>query len=976
MGGPPVSRRVPALLRRTAVLLAATAAALLQPAPATAQPDGSAPVQTYASCLNGQRAGDLLLLIDESGSLKSTDKGAQRVQAAKYLLTQLANESDRAGITVDVQIAGFATDFDTAAGSWTALTPANLPGLSQAVDGFADRNNGQDTDYWSALEGARRSLADQRTRAGAGEAGRCQAIAWFSDGRLDITQATTARRERDGVITPNVTAAGAQEALCAPQGKADQLRNDHVVMFGVGLAPPGTPENEFDLMRSIVTGAPFAGGPCGAITDPVPGTFTRAEDLDALLFAFDGVLGRPDIPSEPTALCAAADTACRGQEFVLDDSIDGFHILGQADAVPGLTAELVGPDGTRHPLSRKDAMRTNQLPLGPIAGTYSWQTDRTVVIDIDNPGRVQPGWVGVWALRFIDPNASTSSRTARSNIRIWGNIRPRWVDAKPNLPSGSDPAIVLGLEKADRGEVVPGDLKGTFRLTADLIDPTGRTLPVVPRPGLDAATVGRPVTLPLTSIPQGRATLRLSLDLTTAPARRPGTGEEVPGTRLATQTVDVPLTVESPLGFPGVPARVDFGTGPEGATELTARMAVRGPGCVWVPAVPGPALTTRPDGTSGVSVAAEQFTSAQSCLSLADGQGGDVVLHLTTDRPGNGTAGGTLPVVITPPDRPDQARTVNVTFTGDLRTALNPVNFWVTLIVALLLGPGIPIGLLYLVKWVTAKIPARGLYARTIPVRVEGGRTLRDGAPFRFRADDFVQLAEIPPGGTRRLAVDDVVLRTRTGRSPFGAGHVSVEPAAANGLLACLAPDEAKPRGDLLATRLPLSVHGRWVVLHDPTGPAEAARVLVLVAADASARQRERLGDEIAERLPGVLHRLRRVLDESGPDGGTGDVVPAAAATHAPPPHAPAPQFGPRHGTGGGSDGPTAPHAGAPARGPSDGPVWDGRFAGPDDAGSVRHATSPYPVDPGSPAGDADVPQSWPPRPPDPPGPPTYGPRG
>jgi hypothetical protein len=154
-------------------------------------------------------------------------------------------------------------------------------------------------------------------------------------------------------------------------------------MFGIGLAPPGTPDNEFDLMRSITTGAPYQNQPCGAITDPPPGTFQPASDLDDLLFAFGGILGT-DVATTTEAICAQADTSCRGHEFVLDESIDGFRILGQADAVPGLTAELVGPDGQAHALSVKDVGRTTDLSFGAVRGTYTWQSDRTVDIQIAN----------------------------------------------------------------------------------------------------------------------------------------------------------------------------------------------------------------------------------------------------------------------------------------------------------------------------------------------------------------------------------------------------------------------------------------------------------------------------------------------------------------------------------------------------------------------------------------------------------------
>ena len=49
---------------------------------ARAEADNRA-VDRYGACLAGQKAGDLLLLIDESGSLKDTDPAAARVKAGQ-----------------------------------------------------------------------------------------------------------------------------------------------------------------------------------------------------------------------------------------------------------------------------------------------------------------------------------------------------------------------------------------------------------------------------------------------------------------------------------------------------------------------------------------------------------------------------------------------------------------------------------------------------------------------------------------------------------------------------------------------------------------------------------------------------------------------------------------------------------------------------------------------------------------------------
>ena len=756
--GTPVTRRRPtrpgAALRRVGALLAVCAAGLLAPGasaqalqPQQVRQSAPQPVQNYVGCLNGQKKGDLLLLIDESSSLgdrlagrKGSDPDAARVTAANSLLSGLAPQLDHAKIALDVQVAGFATEFDRNPSPWTPLSAATLPGLTDTVSGFRTRDTGGDTDYWMALEGARRSLADHAKAAGAEGDDRCQAIAWFSDGTLDIEPRHTAQRQREfGTTVPYSpgtdlsTQEGASQAwkdartsLCRPGGQADGLRQQHIVMFSIGLTSPGTSGQDFDLMRSISTGVPVQGGPCGAIIDPPPGTFQLASDLGSLLFAFNEIIGGG--PPVINPICAPTDTSCRGREFVLDESIDGFRIVGQADLVPGLTAELIGPDGAVHKLDVQDPAKKTDPGLGPVTGTYTWQDNRTVVIDIANPSHQAGGWTGVWALRFVDPKATTSSGAAKTSLVIWGDVYPAWVDAKKNLPAGAPvPDIGFQLVKAD-GTVIPAaSLKGTFRLSAVLVDPAGKPFPVVSN--LDRDSIGNAATLDLTSISPGKATLRLTLDVTTAPAPRPGTGGMVDGTPLSTQINPIDLTVDPPQGSPHLPARIDFPHAADGATQLDAIMPVSGPGCVWVGADAAKAATL-PDGVSAVTITADGATGPQGCLSLADGQSGALTLHLNADHPGNGVASGDLTVSYAPRDHLDQVHTQNVEFSGDLRIALNPFNFWATLIAALLLGAGIPVGLLYLVKWATAKIPAAGgLYAELHPGDRRGG-----AGPARRRA--------------------------------------------------------------------------------------------------------------------------------------------------------------------------------------------------------------------------------------------------
>ena len=137
----------------------ATFLVVLTGAPAAfAAPDpGQSGVDRFGACVAGGETGRVLLLVDESRSLASTDPDAARVTAARFLTEQLSTYADDTGASLDVAIAGFSDTYTERKG-WTRLSKDSLGSLTSALDGFADRTGGTDTDYWLALDGARTTM--------------------------------------------------------------------------------------------------------------------------------------------------------------------------------------------------------------------------------------------------------------------------------------------------------------------------------------------------------------------------------------------------------------------------------------------------------------------------------------------------------------------------------------------------------------------------------------------------------------------------------------------------------------------------------------------------------------------------------------------------------------------------------------------------------------------------------------------------
>ena len=941
MSGPVARlRRRPGALRRVfAPLLAAVAAlALAAAAPATAASAQPAPpaqaaqgtasggIDRFVSCLNSGRAGDVLLLFDESQSLRKSDptvsgRAPARVEAAQFLLRRLARTTD--SVQLDIALSGFGREYHPYTG-WTPLTQDSA-GLQAEAAAFADRTDEIDTNYYLALVKAREQLDDKK-RAPGGEQ-RCQALVWFSDGELDFqVRDRIDLRQRFGpdatldAPADITTQAGVEDArtkaadlICQPgSGVADNLRGGDVTTIGIGLTGPETTPTTFDLMRSIATGT-SDGRTCGDDRDPIPGSFETASNVDELLFAFDRIDPTGSVDNSEKGICqqplqnALQCPLDERHRFFLDSSVDRVSILGRTD-IPGIEALLVPPPGSR-------AVGLNRKPtaLGGIDGVdarYTWETDRTISVDLAATGG--SGWDGEWSIIFLDPQQKTGDQKSRTNIHIEGNLRPELYNRDTvKLPSNGTAEFQIGLVRTTGARVAAAtEVPGQATLSAELVASDGRRVPIMT--GVPKDQIG-PRSVPLTDVTPGTATLALTLDVTTA---RP---DGSPGTTLAPQRVEVPLTVLPPFGYPTIAGPVDFGVG-DRTTTLQKQVDVTGPGCVWVDA--RPALTTTPQGAGLVDVTAEnaatgeQATSAQTCLVVPEGRTDKLTFTLTTETPGNGAVSGTIPVRTAPLDARDQVQTVPLQFGADLRRPLDVYRFTAALIAALLASL-LPVLLLYLIKWFTARIPpGNGLHAVSVPIRIVGGRVTRDGEAFALHPGELRDLVPIAGRGARDVTVaGGVTLRTRIGWSPFGAPFVT-----ARGPEWTVAASSADPgtHGRRPDARLPLGVHNHWVVVHGPAGPADRADVLLLVGAD-NVGSAPVLVQDVNRRAPGMLAQLRErgghTADPGPGDGPPQPGVPASQAGRGPsgapaPPGPPVPPGPPQ------SWPPTTPPAGGPPTAP------------------------------------------------------------
>ncbi len=532
------TRRIGAAAVAFALLLGGLVLGSTTSAVAAGGDDDSAPtspIERLGACLAGGGAGDILLLVDKSGSLRDTDPNGARVTAAQYFINQLAGYQAESGADISVAISTFGEYYTPFLG-WTPLGASSVGGIQNSIGSLKGENDGQDTDYWLALQGSAATLAKQRADHAVGKAS-CQAIVWFSDGELDID----ARRLNDDrkPYAPDLVLGGpeaglqaeqiAETDICRDGGIADQIRSAGIITFGVGL-DAGAPV-DFGLMTRIVTGSD-GGTNCGAILDPVPGQFFRASDIDGMLLAFDA-LGNPgNAPvTQEHGICQEGDGVCEGHRVVTDLSTPRLTILAFTPIPVGnVVASVRSPSGESVTLS--PGAQTVEIDGATVA--YTWETDRTVQIEIDQGKADDAAWVGVWELTFTDSTAASAGQVSVTNIRVFGDVTPSWSNQSEVEFFAGEKPVGLQFELISRRSGEPIDLEAIadtkLDFSAVLRDSKG--VAISSGPIENSTKLIDPIPFDLKRAAIGPGTLTIRMQITTADATLPGTDEVVPGTQL------------------------------------------------------------------------------------------------------------------------------------------------------------------------------------------------------------------------------------------------------------------------------------------------------------------------------------------------------------------------------------------------------------------------------------------------------------
>jgi hypothetical protein len=609
------------------------------------------------------------------------------------------------------------------------------------------------------------------------------------------------------------------------------------VTLAVGLKAPGS-DADFSAMQGIATGSRGGSSSCGHLASPVPGEFFLASQVDGILFAFDR-FGHPDRApiSQSSKLCAAEACSAGVHAFVLDPSISKIHILAGSN-VSGAIITLTGP-GQKEPLTFKPGAGAASAANGGYKLSSAWQSDRTLALDLARTTDV--GWVGRWQLTFIDPKAATAGGSAKSNIHLFGDLEPFWPTAAKTVLHSGDKGqrIVLGVRRSQSKEPVnPSTIVSKLSIDASLNYPSGPPIPIAS--GVDKQGLVKSYPLDLTNAKVGDAVIRLTLRVVTAPVGK------IAGTALDAQSVDIPVNVRAPGSYPRVANKINFGT-TQGTDPLTATVPVEGSGCVWFAG--GQESLTRPKGVAAPQISSE-YTSRDRCLKVAGKAGLPMKMQVSSSE--NGLASGTIDVMTAATDASLPPIPVKVGYELEMSRPADVATLIWVLIATMSAGVLIPLGLLYLTKWWSARIPGDSVLVGQTTGLVGATGSFLSESQFPLREQDLSSV--ILAGADRRsltLPGGDI-LRTKMGWGITEPGFVVV---ASNRYSASSARPPTTRKGG--KGRLPLAIQGHWVALLDASDPMNGPVDVVLLVAPLSGSWTDLTADA-RQRVPEVVDKLRQ----------------------------------------------------------------------------------------------------------------------
>ncbi|MCE0488309.1 VWA domain-containing protein [Ornithinimicrobium sediminis] len=666
-----------------------------------------------AACVSSSETLLVSVVVDQSGSLRTTDPENERVVAVETAVDALTSLRESAGDQLDVQV-----DLAVFDGShlplvqWGSLSddqPDRLRAAAQQE--LPTRNAGAYTDYRVALGGAQTSLEG---RAAQVDDEACKVILWFTDGRLDVGDATET----------------AQADLCDPQGIADSVRGDQIAVVALALfADEGSTAvsaEDADLLRAVAEGRADQ-TQCG--TTPIPenfasGAYLRATDAGALQRVFAGAGTLLEGGQQ------AGSTTCPGSECVegefavpVDAGLSGFRLV--LDGVdPEIPPTIIAPNGTSQPLgSQSEGFRDASLSVTVREGLT------VATVTFDSGGSEGGGWV-------LDTRATLDSITVVDLYYFWGATLQ--IAAPDGLVVGESSAVEVSVQFAD-GTPVDASLYQSLSVILE-VDGT----PVALSATDDGNLVGEHA-LPLDEVPS-------TLDVVArAEAVSSPTGVALgPITAAARVRSVLPpsyATVETAELV--LPTIVGEGTS-RGVLQLRGSERGESRACVGNVAVEAPELA----GDVGVIL-------AEDCITVPAESVVEWPVEIIPAAPADGRIDGTVDLVLSEVDGAGEV-TVGVPFEASMVRPINETTRWTLVVMFVAVALAIPLLITLVANLVngTFMVGPRTVWASS-RVRLGPTGVQPQSRPDILTLDDFEGLRLGKTQRRSRLVIGPLTLRRR-----------------------------------------------------------------------------------------------------------------------------------------------------------------------------------------------------------------------
>ena len=707
--------------------------------------DGKRAFDDLARCLNSNDKLDVFYLIDESASLKDTDRSNKRAEILKSSLLQLSTL--RSDLEVNYAVGFFSDGYKT----WKPWSPINAKSAESAAEDLEQKvrtsNAGLSTDWKKGIENAARELSSQRQKTNA-----CQTLIWLTDGGLDLSTKVAG----SDPVQKNPKNLEAFNYLC--DESANSLRQSRVTVLGVLLKSEQdlrsksaearkNLEQGMALLLPIIEGS----GPinlgnseqkqCGKY--PIPANFSAgalliAEDPVALAFQFLKV----------GAYAAGGThgdlTAGNPGTFLIEEGIARFKIITTSP-----NWKLTDPKG-------QDVKSGTGVTIVKSAGA----TQVSVNVDASKYGK--------WFFSFTDGSSN--------ELVLFSGLDLKLDDGE--LIAGTPGRISGKVVSEFSGQPVDLEIYSLAKLSVQEILNSGQSNPAQQA----QITTGNLFKIEnfTASDDQGQVELRVTLRVKTKS-----------GINLAPVSVSKILDVRLPSNYPSLektPITLSTLAGRKG--KATGSFTFRGPkqGSGKICIVDKPKIVNDSIERADTFIwTTPSGLDSKGCLSLLNNQEKEIGIQVTNEISADAQIRGELPVVYYSEQEPNRQFTLRSPI--EFQSTKPGVGGWAIELFLILLGIALPLLLIYMLTLLTTKIAlGQSVQRASWPVMIDSlkGIQSNDGTVLTPKPEDYKYLPDRPDA--RSISEPFGELRAKVSKLVFPAPWFEIQAKTGSRLITMVAP--------------------------------------------------------------------------------------------------------------------------------------------------------------------------------------------